>query len=128
MLPSTIAASSSALRTFSLCMTTRFPPLSGKKSSSPSSPRTALSLIKFVPGPSMSNKSLTTMTNQIVELDTMVEQSAPAPAEKQLHPLMWLHSLLRGRYILAIALLVIGILVGGWQGYRMQQPQYRSTG
>jgi Mrp family chromosome partitioning ATPase/uncharacterized protein involved in exopolysaccharide biosynthesis len=50
-----------------------------------------------------------------------------APAA-QTNPLLVVHSLLRGRYILAICLAVIGGAIGAPVGYHLLQPQYRSVG
>lgn len=54
----------------------------------------------------------------------VVEYAAPAPA----NPLTVLHSLLRGRYPLAIALAILGLLVGVPAGYLITKPQYKSVG
>lgn len=51
--------------------------------------------------------------------------SAPPPPPT---PLRKMHRLLRGRYILAIFLALLGAAAGGVAGYMSQKPQYSSTG
>ncbi len=48
-----------------------------------------------------------------------------APA---VNPLLRVHALLRGRYLITLLLAVVGIAVGGAVGYRTQTPLYESTG
>jgi Mrp family chromosome partitioning ATPase/uncharacterized protein involved in exopolysaccharide biosynthesis len=50
--------------------------------------------------------------------------SGPPPAT----PLVKMHRLLRGRYLLAIFLALLGAAAGGAAGYLSQKPQYSSTG
>ena len=47
----------------------------------------------------------------------------PAPT-----PLRKMHRLLRGRYVLAVFLALLGAAAGGVAGYMSQKPQYSSTG
>lgn len=47
---------------------------------------------------------------------------------KAVNPLMLIHSLLRGRYWLAILLAVVGAAIGGPIGYFAIKPLYKSTG
>jgi succinoglycan biosynthesis transport protein ExoP len=44
------------------------------------------------------------------------------------NPLLIVHSLLRGRYLRAIVLALLGAGVGAAAGYRSQKPQYQSVG
>lgn len=52
------------------------------------------------------------------------DAAAAAPTD----PLARIHSLLRGRYWLAALLATVGLAAGGFGGYRLQTPQYESTG
>src|SRR4051794_2985264 len=44
------------------------------------------------------------------------------------NPLVQVHSLLRGRYWIAIPLALIGLAIGAPVGYRLTKPIYKSTG
>lgn len=44
------------------------------------------------------------------------------------NPLLVVHSLLRGRYLLAIALALLGAAAGAATGYSMQKPSFQSVG
>jgi Mrp family chromosome partitioning ATPase len=44
------------------------------------------------------------------------------------NPLVQVHTLLRGRYWIAIILAIVGAVAGGVVGYKIQQPTYTSTG
>jgi Mrp family chromosome partitioning ATPase/uncharacterized protein involved in exopolysaccharide biosynthesis len=60
---------------------------------------------------------------EIVDYLPQSQTAPPAP-----NPLLTAHSLLRGRYLLAIGLAILGLLIGAPLGYLHQQPIYKSTG
>jgi Mrp family chromosome partitioning ATPase/uncharacterized protein involved in exopolysaccharide biosynthesis len=54
---------------------------------------------------------------------------SPEPVQtKAPNPLFVVHSLLRGRYVLAAGLAVLGAVVGAPLGYLLQTPEYKSVG
>ena len=55
----------------------------------------------------------------------MIEGAAASPP---VNPLLQVHALLRGRYWIAAILAVIGAVVGGAVGYRLQPLEYASSG
>lgn len=63
------------------------------------------------------------------EIIQMIESGdGPATTTPTANPLTTVHSLLRGRYWIAAILVVVGLGVGSFVGYRLKPPVYRSTG
>src|SRR4051812_38226328 len=52
----------------------------------------------------------------------------PAEGESQANPLLVVHRLLRGRYLWAVALGLVGLIGGGIGGYLATKPTYQSAG
>src|SRR5205814_110093 len=64
-----------------------------------------------------------------VEIDQQQHSGQPSPAEpKPVNPLLVVHSLLRGRYWLAILLAIVGAAIGTPIGYNSVKPIYKSSG
>lgn len=64
-----------------------------------------------------------TVVQEVIQID------APKPAaESHVNPLLYVHSLLRGRYIHAAVLALLGLILGVMFGYELKKPTYQSTG
>ncbi|MEX0777502.1 MAG: hypothetical protein WD042_17495 [Phycisphaeraceae bacterium] len=48
--------------------------------------------------------------------------------ERPASPLKRIHGVLRGRYVWAVLLACLGLILGGWWGYHRRAPMYQSTG
>jgi Mrp family chromosome partitioning ATPase/uncharacterized protein involved in exopolysaccharide biosynthesis len=68
-------------------------------------------------------KQLLTRSSEVVEVIPSGNELA-----KSANPLVVVHSLLRGRYWLAICLSIVGASAGAFLGYRLVRPEYQSTG
>lgn len=70
-----------------------------------------------------------TLENPIISkpVSEVVQTTQQTPA-KPANPLAVVHSLLRGRYLLAIGLAMLGAAIGAPLGYFLVLPEFRSTG
>lgn len=59
--------------------------------------------------------------------EPMISQRDLAPQRPQVHPLVKLHMMLRGRYLPAIVLAAIGAAIGGVAGWFATKPLFQST-
>ncbi len=73
---------------------------------------------------SIENALTTRSSSESIEI---LQRTEPA-AEKPANPLLVIHSLLRGRYWLAICLAILGAAIGAPIGYLTQKPTYQSVG
>ena len=69
------------------------------------------------------------MSSQIIESQNEFDTSLQVGGEPPVaNPVAVVHSLLRGRYLVAIAVLLVGLIGGAAGGYFVQKPQYQSVG
>jgi Mrp family chromosome partitioning ATPase/uncharacterized protein involved in exopolysaccharide biosynthesis len=72
---------------------------------------------------SMKELSHETVVQEVIQIDS------PKPAQDaHANPLLVVHSLLRGRYVYAVVLALLGLAIGALAGYRLKKPTYQSTG